>query len=197
MFFLSLPILLETERIIGIWLKTVPEYTVIFCQLILINSLIQCFDASLGIIFQATGKVKENQIFSGGLYLLVLPISYFLLKLSNNPPQIVFVVQIIITVIVSFVVKIILINKIINISLKEYWQKLIFPVSKVSVIAIIVPLLIRYSLPETVWRLLWVALFSFLSIGITIYCTGVNKIDRERIKKYFVLNVQRYIKHEK
>ena len=41
-----------------------PDYTVSFCRLILVFSLIQTFDLSFGIVFQSIGRVKENQILS-------------------------------------------------------------------------------------------------------------------------------------
>ena len=47
LFIMSLPILLETEIILRLWLKTVPEYTVIFTRLIIVNILIDSISGPL------------------------------------------------------------------------------------------------------------------------------------------------------
>ena len=177
---IALPMLLEINIILRIWLKIVPDYTIVFCQLILINTLIQCFDASFGMIFQAIGKIKENQLFSGGAYLLVLPISYILLKLGS-PPQTIFYVQIAATIFVAFIVKIFLLQKLADIPIADYSQRLIFPILKVTAIAVIPPILIRINMAEGIWRLLLVSYMSFISIALSAYYIGMNKPTRIKI----------------
>src|SRR5690606_32288441 len=85
LFTLSLPILLETEQILRLWLKTVPEYTVIFTRLVIINVLIDCISGPLMTAAQASGKIKLYQSIVGGLLILNLPVSYLFLKLGFQP----------------------------------------------------------------------------------------------------------------
>ncbi|MDB4366659.1 MATE family efflux transporter, partial [Akkermansiaceae bacterium] len=59
--FVTLPILMETESVLTYWLGIVPEYTVLFCRLVLINSLIDCISGPLMSATQATGKIKAYQ----------------------------------------------------------------------------------------------------------------------------------------
>src|SRR5690606_5752429 len=62
MLIITLPILLNTEYILTLWLKTPPPYTVSFVQLCLVNVLIDCISGPLMIGAQATGKIKIYQI---------------------------------------------------------------------------------------------------------------------------------------
>ena len=55
LFLLALPILIETNFILQLWLKKVPDYTVIFTFLIIINSLIDSISGPLRVANQATG----------------------------------------------------------------------------------------------------------------------------------------------
>jgi O-antigen/teichoic acid export membrane protein len=189
---ITLPVLLETENVLDIWLEDIPAYTILFCQLILINALIQSFDTSFGMIFQAVGKIKENQLFSGATYFLVLPISYLFLKF-NYKPQIVFYIQIVSTVLVAFVVKIYLLRKIVNISFLEYSKNLLFPVFKVFSVAIIFPFLIRYNMPEGISRFIIVLLVSFLSVITAVFYLGIKKSTRYKVKRRLSIEYNKLI----
>ena len=76
LFLLALPILIETNFILQLWLKKVPDYTVIFTFLIIINSLIDSISGPLRVANQATGNIKRFQVIVGSTLILNLPISY-------------------------------------------------------------------------------------------------------------------------
>jgi O-antigen/teichoic acid export membrane protein len=85
LFILSLPIILEAETILKLWLKTVPEYTIIFTQLVIINILIDSISGPLMTAAQASGMIKLYQGVVGGLLILNLPVSYLFLKFGFSP----------------------------------------------------------------------------------------------------------------
>lgn len=176
---LSLPILLETKTILHIWLKLVPERSVIFCQLLLINSLIQCLD--IGIVFTAIGRIKENQFIGGLIYLLILPISYFLLRFGSSP-EVVFYVQISATILVVFGVNLYLLKKIADIKPTLYLKQLFLPVLKVLFVASILPILIRLFMTEGLDRFIYLLVTSSLSVVVTVYFIGMNQSMRLNIK---------------
>jgi len=178
--FLSLPVLLETNIILHIWLKIVPDYAIVFCQMVLINTLIQCFDASFGIVFQAIGKIKENQILAGLTYLFVLPIAYVLLK-NGYAPEIVFYVQIAATIVVAFFVKIYLLVKIAGISASYYYKSLIVPVLKVTSVSIILPILLKTNMEEGLFRFFSIGFISSVSVLLSVYFIGTDSKTRLKI----------------
>ncbi|RXJ64758.1 hypothetical protein CRV06_02040 [Halarcobacter anaerophilus] len=167
---LVLPIYFEIDTLLGIWLVDIPLWTIEFCKLILIFSLIQTFDMSFGILFQAIGKMKENQILSGGVYLLVLPLSYILFSFYNLDPRIVFYVQIAAVIIVSFVVKIILLNKIANIRYSEYLYRIILPIIKVIfsvVILVFFVHLLKLNFILNIFSIIFIVLLSIFVFDFT------------------------------
>jgi len=89
LFLLSMPVLINTETILQVWLGVVPEYTSIFVQLIIVNILIDCISAPLMTSAQATGKIKLYQTIVGGLLLLNLPFSYIVLKMGYEPYKVI------------------------------------------------------------------------------------------------------------
>jgi O-antigen/teichoic acid export membrane protein len=83
LFFLSLPILIQTEQILDWWLTIVPEYTAHFLRIIIVITLIEALANPLIIAAQATGKIKVYQSVVGGVLLMILPFSFIMLKYSS------------------------------------------------------------------------------------------------------------------
>lgn len=66
------PLFLNIDFIMQLWLKTVPAYAQVFCQLILISNFFSVINSILNTVIQATGKVKGQSYTSGLLNLMCL-----------------------------------------------------------------------------------------------------------------------------
>ena len=64
MFIICFPVCLLAHPLLKIWLGVVPDYTVIFLQIIVIQSLFQVFDTSFYTALYAKGRLKENALIS-------------------------------------------------------------------------------------------------------------------------------------
>ena len=80
-----LPLSLNLETVLSVWLKNVPEYAVGFVQLILIYSLVDAMNGPLWMAVQAIGKIKSYQIIVSILIFLNLPVSIVAFILGANP----------------------------------------------------------------------------------------------------------------
>lgn len=85
MFLMSLPICLVAPQLLQLWLGIVPEYTVIFLQIIIIQSLFQIFDTSFYRALYAKGQLRENAILSPTLGFIQFPVVYVLFQLGCSP----------------------------------------------------------------------------------------------------------------
>ena len=79
------PVLANTQYILGIWLHKVPEYAIIFTQLVLINALIDSTNGPTIAPALATGNIKRYYLIVATLMCMNLPISYVALKLGAEP----------------------------------------------------------------------------------------------------------------
>ena len=52
-----MPLLMETQFVLDIWLKDVPQYAVLFTRLMIINGLIDVVVNPLGAAIQASGRI--------------------------------------------------------------------------------------------------------------------------------------------
>ena len=176
LFFLSLPVLMETNFILTLWLKTVPDDAVIFTQIMICISLIYTTANPCIIANQATGKVKIYQMVVGGILLLILPISYVVLKLGA-PAYSVFIVHFCIESLAQFS-RMYMLRKLIHLPLWQYMKNIYIPIVSTVVIAIILPLVVRMQVAEGWLRFLAVGFTCFLSVGASSYFIGFTKQER-------------------
>ena len=176
LFFLALPILLEANYILHLWLKTYPEETVVFLRWIIGVSLIYTIANPCTIANQATGKVKVYQAVVGGILLLILPASYIALKLGA-PAYSVFIVHFCVECIAQFA-RMYMLRNLINLPLRAYLKNIYLPVVIVVLISIVLPIYIQSLLPEGFLRLVYVGLTCIASVGITVFVVGLTKSER-------------------
>lgn len=83
--FIGIPLFLEMEYILKIWLINVPDYTIIFAKLTLIQGFIQAMDFPIGTGIHAVGRMKLPNLTSAFIYMSILPISYIAIKIGATP----------------------------------------------------------------------------------------------------------------
>ncbi|MEZ9480625.1 lipopolysaccharide biosynthesis protein [Vibrio splendidus] len=117
--FPTLPLLFEMDYVLNLWLKDVPQNTVIFCQLILVFSLINMMTVGLQTAIQAIGNIAFYQITVGGVTLLTLPLAFIFLK--NGYPSYFVIISMIIIEIIAGIARVLVINKETKISISDYF----------------------------------------------------------------------------
>lgn len=176
LFMLTLPILLETEYILTLWLKTVPENAVIFTQWMIGISLIYTIANPCVVANQATGKVKVYQAVVGSILLMILPVSYVALKLGA-PVYSVFIVHFCIEFIAQFA-RMYMLRKLINLPLSAYLRNIYLPVILVAGISCILPIYIHAQMSDGFVALFTVCTVSVASVAVTTLIIGLKKEER-------------------
>jgi O-antigen/teichoic acid export membrane protein len=167
MFVLSFPILIKTKFILNLWLKDIPEYTIIFTQLVIIIILIDSISGTLRTAAQATGKIKTYQGVVGGLLIL---------NLGYNP-DITFYVGIIISI-VALICRLIILRRLIKLELTKFFLEVIMK----SMLVVIVSYVLFFG---TIYFLKNIIINSYLIIFLAIiisagsaYIVGLDRIEK-------------------
>ena len=79
---ISVPIILDADFVLHLWLGEVPQNAAIFCAFTLLFNFFANMSSLLGAIIHATGRMKRISIINGSLYLSVLPVTYMSFKLG-------------------------------------------------------------------------------------------------------------------
>lgn len=178
---IAIPVTLETNLILSLWLGNIPENTVIFLRIMLFTSLLYTVINPCVVANQATGKIKKYQIAVGSILLLILPISYVFLSLGY-PPYIVFIVHFCMEV-VAQIIRMYLLQNLIQLPIKQYFPNLFRPITLVFIISYILPFCIHIYMNYGLIRLMIVTIISVLSVCLTAYSIGLSNNERLFVKK--------------
>jgi O-antigen/teichoic acid export membrane protein len=120
---IAIPCIFEMPIILKLWLKNVPEHTIVFCTLVVIMILTNQLTIGLQSSFPATGKIKIYQIVVGSIILLNLPLVYIILKMDL--PASYAVASTVFIEFIACIFRLFLAKKQIGLSIKEYLNKVI------------------------------------------------------------------------
>lgn len=186
---LSLPVFFEAENILRWWLKIVPDHTVNFIRIILLISLIESLANPLIVSAKATGKIKRYQSILGSFLLLIVPISYIVLKLGGKPES-VFLVHFSITILGQGL-RILLIRGMIELSLSEYFHQVILKCTLGVVLVPITPSIIFYFMPDSIIRLALIFFASVFSVIIIVFFIAMDNTEKKIFSQGFSTLVKR------
>lgn len=192
LFFLSLPVLFETKFILTIWLKMVPENTVVFLRIMICTSLIYTLSNPLIIANQATGRVRKYQAICGTILLMILPVSYICLRFGL-PAYIVFIVHFMMESLTQ-IVRMFLLRPLIGIRIRDYFRKIYSPVLFVIVISVIPPTLIYFNMEDTLIRFFLIGCVCVFSVSLTAYMLGLSSNERAFVKAKVLGLLHKYSK---
>lgn len=191
--FLSIPILLEVETILYIWLGQVPAHTVLFTRLVIILSLAEIISNALITAQNATGKIKNYQIVVGGILLMNFPISYILLRIGYFP-EITVVVAIIISQL-CLATRLAFLRNSIKLPVAFFVKKVYCNIIFVSISAFVIPLVCHLLIENNLTRFITVCIVSVITSTLAIYFIGCNK-DECALAKRYISNIKNKILHK-
>ena len=185
MMFFAVPIILETNTILTIWLKTVPDYAVIFLQWIIISSFMDTVLAnSLVTSMFATGKIKRYQIIVTTVGCLVFPLSWIAFKLGFEP-QVGYILYFIIYTILLFV-RLYLLKDMVKLPVMMYIREVLYKLAPIIVVGFAIPGILILTMDAGWLRLILVCLLSVLVTAASEYFIGLSNKEKnfvaEKIK---------------
>lgn len=174
---LAIPVFLEIDYILYIWLGNVPDYTSYFARIAIIQSLITCLNQPHATAMSATGKIKWINISTGSVLLLIVPVSYVLLKLHVDL-KIVYAINVLPWAIAS-IIRLEILRYYTQIDTLVAYKTVYLKVFIILVICFIPPFVLHYYMSYGLLRLILVIGTSVLWSGIIIYWLGLPKHIRK------------------
>lgn len=99
---LGIPLFVEIEFVLKLWLGQCPEHTVAFMRIVMIETLFKTMGTPTVTAIHATGQMKLLNITVGSILLLIVPVSYVCFRLGLSPEQ-VLLINIIPWIVVPFI----------------------------------------------------------------------------------------------
>lgn len=174
------PIIFSCDTILSVWLKDVPDWTVIFVQLILIQSLLYTLDTCFYTGLYASGKVKVNALISPLFYIVQFVVVYFLFSIGYSP-VVLSIAGILTSMVAAFIVKPVLLNKQAYYSYSDVYST-IFRCLIVSMVAVIIPFFLATVLSiKGLFYELVSALANFVNVVFVVFFLGLTFNERKQI----------------
>ncbi len=181
MWIFALPLFLEMDTILQIWLENPPPEAALFTRLALVEVLINSASLPVIIAARAPGKMKMYELSLGSIQIGILAASLIVLLLGGKAYS-VFVVAIIANLIMFFV-RLLLVKKLIKLDIRPFLVEVVVPILYVILISFVLSYGLYYFLSEgllyTVITIVGSVFFSLL----TMYFLGIKQTDRDMIKR--------------
>lgn len=179
----AIPVIIEIEFILEVWLGQVPEHTVAFTRLVLCESLIGVFIPPLWIAANATGRIKNNQVYGRMFTLAILPISYLLLKVQQDP-MIPFFVAVVANI-GYWLYCLFDIHRQLKLDVVRYMLEVVKPAIFLSVFLLFVGFVLVYYIQEDSFYRFLIVLASMLLVGTGVIYGLLSEGEREFVSSIF------------
>lgn len=178
LFIISLPIVVFCEDILSLWLVNVPNYAVVFTQLVIITSFTEALSAPLWTAIGATGKIQRYQLWVSLIILIDIPLVYFAFRFGFNPVW-AFIINLLISIF-AYLYRLIYIRRFVEYSLFTYFKSVLWPCLVVSIISCPLPIILSITSSSTLFVLLSICATILITASI-IYWVGLNKSEKDFI----------------
>ena len=181
LFAITLPIYICCPEILNIWLVDVPDYSVAFCRLMLIFSLLDAFQAPLWLSVQATGKIKIYQILMSIMIFMNLPIAYLFLKMGCSPDS-VLVVRCIINFVTLFV-RLWYLHRLYEFPVCMYMKDVLFRIVLITLIANMVAYIPMSNIQQPILKVIIVLAETIIVNMALVMTIGLNRVERQVVTR--------------
>lgn len=177
------PLIFLLDKILLLWLGTVPDYTERICILLLLISLISYMSIGVNIAIQAYGDVRKYQITTSLIILITLPIGYILYSFSSNVYLFLYIM--VLVEFISVISKYYVASKVFCRGRGYFIGKILIPCIVSFVVSVIFTYVFYFYLPipKTIWGDISFVGLDICVVGGIIYWGGLSKKEREIIKR--------------
>ena len=189
LFLAAIPVLMNIDFILNLWLVNPPEGAGIFFSLIICYSLIDAYSAPLWIGVHATGNLKTHQILMASIKILNIPLAYMLLKNGFSAWT-----ALALKAVLNFICSIVrpcYVKKLYALPLNYYFKDVFVSVYLSTAIILPIPFYLSSMLVDG-WTKIFLTSFIFAVISFpTMFFIGINNSERNLIKKWVSSKLKR------
>lgn len=181
MWVFALPIFLEMDTILSIWLKKPPVEALLFSRLALVETLIIAIGLPLTTAARAPGRMKKYELVLGSMQILIFLLAWIVLKLGN-PAYSVYLVAISVTLLI-FIVRLFLVRSLIGMRITPFFKQVLLPIISIIIISSALPIGLKFFiLPKGLLYSFITTSVSFIVSIISMYFIGLNKHWKTKVK---------------
>lgn len=185
--FIVVPLYVNLEFILTLWLGNIPDYTLGFIKLNLILSLVSAINGPLWMTVQARGNIRNYQIIVSIIIIANLPLAYIALKLGANAYSVI-IIKIIMQIVVT-VFRLIYMHNYMNLNLKRFTKEVFIPMIPITVVSLSLAYLVKQMINNTILSFFISCICAVVVVATLVYFFGINKQERDMLKNFIKLKI--------
>lgn len=179
---LAIPFMLEMDFILKVWLKDVPQWTVMFAQLVLIQSLIGLLTSTYVVSLEAEGNIslfnRIRSIFS------IVPIFLLILVFMNGAPPITLcVIRIVWNGVIGAGIVLYFMKRNCGMNYGTFIYGALLPVVAVTLVSLFMGGITVFFMETSLLRLILTVIMSLIGFGLSFWFLGTQESERMMIKR--------------
>lgn len=175
----ALPMMVEMEVILGIWLTTVPPDAVLFSQLALVEALILSISMPLTAAARAPGKMKAYELTLGTIQIGIFLTAWAVIA-AGAPAYSIFIVAILANILM-FGIRLFLVNRLTGFPVANFLRFTALPVLGIVLVSALPISVMNQLLPNGFYWSALVIFSSFVVSTIAMYFIGLDKAWRMKV----------------
>lgn len=180
---LSVPLIVECETVLKIWLGEVPEHATIFCQLVLGTQLIIMTARGLNFLIDGIGKIKTYRLVLSLFNVIVFPLAYAGLKMGMAPASVCW--AILVSDILVVIARIYFAHRYTELRILDFCCSTLFRLIPLTVIVGAIAFAVKNLTENSLLNLSLCTCISTILLGIGFYCIVLNLEERQYSKELF------------
>lgn len=179
MMLFALPFFFETDIILKLWLKTVPEQTSLFVRLGLVGSMVMGLGNTGYTACMATGNIRRYTLWITTVGCLVFPISYVVYKLGA-PVSASYIVFIAVYFVLNFV-RLWIMHDLLKFPVMTFIMDVFSRIVPMTLLAVILPIVVVTYMDEGFVRFIVSCIVCVLSTILWGFLIGMSKQERQMV----------------
>ena len=170
------PIVMEADMILALWLNVVPDFAPLFLRLSMLGSLVFLLGNTMFTAAAATGHIRKYQLWVATVGCLVFPLTWLAYK-AGSPVYVTYLVYIGVYLILVFV-RLHILKGLMGFPVMMFVKEVMGRLLIVTPVAFLLPCVIVHCLETSLGRLVLVCLLSMISTCSCIYVFGMGRRER-------------------
>lgn len=179
----AIPAIIEMPYILKLWLMNIPEWTILFCVLQIIQTILIQMANSASIAIYGKGDIKGYAIYKSITNILPVILTYISFMVGGGPYWL-FVIMIMVWAIGGDIVIITYAKKKCNLNVMDYLNNVVFPILGMIIMMFIFGGWTILCMSENFIRLLFTCFFTTIGMTISLSLFGLTNMEKQ-----FVINL--------
>lgn len=176
------PVLLNAQYLLSMWLGTYPKETPLFMSIAIVQALVAIFAQPLWVVANATGVIKNIQVYGRLITMMALPISWLLVKVL--PYSYIPLFVLVLAELGYWMYCLQDIHHQVALSRRVYLKSVVTPIGLILALYIPILLALSYSIEEPLFRLFIGSSIAILLGGMLIWFWGLDRQEKSLVQQW-------------